>query len=112
MHYSILIGLISIVKGLMISPLVYILVSIVLAGILFLLRTYLRLIYGCFEILIGVGLCFLALSLPGLPLNFAEAVSTALTPVEQTVTVTTYLGAIFVMVRGMDNVKEATARKR
>jgi hypothetical protein len=78
------------------------------AALLYYCRCRWRILYGCIEVLVGIYL--LRLSINTMISRFTFGVSAFGSPFEtlQVVVVTTsYLGAIFVMVRGFDNINFA-----
>ena len=86
-----------------------VIVGIVAAGLLFWCRTKLLLLYGAIEIVVGLSLMVLASKVHG---TFDSSFSTSFDTVRTTIAVTTYLGAIFAMVRGFDNIRTALCKMR
>jgi hypothetical protein len=85
-------------------PLLYVLFGVTIAAVLFLCRVHLQGIYGLIEIIVGLFLMFLSLVVSGGDFNndFNKDFDT----IRYAVTTTAYLGAIFVIVRGLDNIRQ------
>ena len=89
----------------------YILFGILVSALLFWCRSRFQTLYGLIEILVGLFLIVLSLQVTGGA--FTSDFSNDFDTFHYVMTITTYLGAIFVMVRGCDNVRQGwTARAR
>ena len=84
-------------------PTLYVILGIAVAIILYLCRSRRQTLYGFIEIATGVWLMILSIKVT--EGSFSRDFSSDFDTVRSTVSTTTYLGAIFVMVRGFDNIK-------
>src|ERR1700722_13643289 len=93
------------------QPLLYMVSGVLIATLLCWCRSRSQIAYGLLEI--AVGLFLMMLSLQVTPGAFSSGFSSGFDPIHYAVTLTTYLGAAFVMVRGCDNIKQGwTARRK
>ena len=92
------------------QPLLYVAAGVVIAALLCWCRSYWQLAYGSFEMVVGLFLVVLSLQIT--PGAFSNDFSNDFDTLHYAVTVTTYLGAVFVMVRGCDNIKQGWAARR
>jgi hypothetical protein len=91
----------------------YMLGGVAAALLLFLCRTYRRSLYGCLEIAIGLALMILSIQLKVGDFSFVQTTTgNDFQAYETTLAGTTFLGGIFVMVRGFDNVREGRLSRR
>jgi hypothetical protein len=89
------------------SELPYVLgIGIFAACLLFWCRTKLLLLYGVIEVIVGLSLMILASKVHG---SFNSPFSDSFDTVRTTVTVTTFVGAVFGTIRGFDNICAAVA---
>jgi hypothetical protein len=86
---------------------IYVVVGIIAAILLYICRTYRQTAYGFLEIVVGLGLLLLSIQLIGG--GFGSGFSNDFQTAQITISATTYLGAIFVMVRGFDNIRQGLA---
>ena len=90
-------------------PTLYIFVGILAACLLFWCRTGKLWMYGLIELGVGLGLMILSINVTG---SFDRSFSRDFDVVRATVSWTTYLGAIFVLVRGLDNIWTSLGRRK
>jgi hypothetical protein len=90
------------------QPLFYMGFGVLLAVALCWVRSKFQILYGMVEI--ATGLFLMALSMEANGGAFSNDFSNAFDVFHYTLKVTTYLGAIFVMVRGCDNIKQGITK--
>lgn len=78
--------------------------GIIAAIILYIIRARCQRCYGMIEIITGIFLLFLSVQVSG---SFSNDFSSDFDVVRSTVTLMTYLGAIFAVARGLDNVTQS-----
>jgi hypothetical protein len=86
------------------QPLLYMVSGVILAAVLCWVRSNVQILYGTIEI--ATGLFLMTLSMEATGGAFSSGFSSAFDVFHYTLKITTYLGAIFVMVRGCDNIKQ------
>ena len=86
------------------QPILYILFGVTISALLYWCRSRFQWFYGLIEII--VGLFLMVLSLQVTRGSFSSDFSNDFDTFHYAVTITTYLGAIFVMVRGCDNIRQ------
>jgi len=92
------------------QPLLYMVSGVVIAALLCWCRSRWQIVYGILEII--VGLLLMMVSLQVTPGAFSSDFSNDFDRVHYAVTVTTYLGAVFVMVRGCDSIRQGWIARR
>jgi heme O synthase-like polyprenyltransferase len=92
------------------QPILYILFGVIAAVVLYLCRLHFQLIYGLIEIIVGLFLMVLSLKVTGG--DFSNDFSNDFDTFHYAVIITTYFGAIFVMVRGLDNIRQGWTTRR
>jgi hypothetical protein len=93
------------------QPFLYILSGIGAAAVLCWCRSRWQIVYGSIENVVGLFLMILSLQVKAG--GFSSGFSSGFDTFRYAVTITTYLGGVFVMVRGCDNIKQGwTARRR
>jgi hypothetical protein len=90
------------------QPFLYILFGIGAAAVLCWCRSRWQIVYGSIEIVVGLFLMILSLQVKAG--GFSSGFSSGFDTFRYAVTITTYLGGIFVMVRGCDNIKQGGLR--
>jgi uncharacterized membrane protein HdeD (DUF308 family) len=84
--------------------------GVVIAALLCWCRSRWQIVYGILEII--VGLLLMMVSLQVTPGAFSSDLSNDFDRVHYAVTVTTYLSAVFVMVRGCDDIRQGWIARR
>lgn len=86
------------------QPLLYMVFGVIIAAALFWIRSYSKIIYGTIEIF--TGLFLMLLSMDATEGSFSSDFSSEFDLFHYTLKATTYLGGIFVIFRGCDNIKQ------
>jgi uncharacterized membrane protein HdeD (DUF308 family) len=92
------------------QPLLYMVSGVVIAALLCWCRSRWQIAYGILEIIVGLFLMMVSLQVT--PGAFSSDFSNDFDTFHYAVTVTTYLGAVLVMVRGYDNIRQGWIARR
>ena len=93
------------------SPPIYIIMGVIAAVILCWVRSNVQILYGTIEVITGLVLIVFAAYTPAQG-AFSADFSKDFDVFHYTLNVTAYLGAIFVMVRGCDNIKQGWQKRQ